>query len=113
MAALYAVRLLAIALVVQVVLAFFPPANAQGQAQVNPTASSSKEEQLLKERHVIKGRGIIPDTKSYVLEQPAGRDWRYFHEVTLHWIGGIATIGMLAMLALFYLVRGKVRIEAG
>ncbi len=48
-----------------------------------------------------------------MLEQPAGRDWRQFHQVTLRWIGAIAILGMLAVLVLFYLIRGMVRIEAG
>ena len=47
------------------------------------------------------------------MEQPRGRDWRQFHQVTLPWIGGIAIIGILAALLLFYLIRGTVRIEAG
>ena len=55
----------------------------------------------------------FPDVRSYNIEQPAGRDWRYFHEVTLHWLGGIAILGMLGLLVLFYLIRGMVRIEAG
>ena len=61
----------------------------------------------------ISGRVSIPDAKSGTLIQPAGRDWREFHEVTLRWIGAIAILGMLAMLVLFYLVRGMVKIEAG
>jgi formate dehydrogenase subunit gamma len=105
-------RFFAIALAMQAAVAFFSPVKAQ-LTPVNPTASSIKEEQLFKERNVIAGRVSIPDTKSYVLEQPAGRDWRYFHEVMLRWIGGIAIIGMVVLLALFYLVRGKVRLETG
>ncbi|MGB2656936.1 MAG: formate dehydrogenase subunit gamma, partial [Pseudolabrys sp.] len=55
----------------------------------------------------------IPDVRSYVLEQPAGREWRHFHEVTLRWIGGIAVLGMLGLLIMFYLARGMVKIENG
>jgi formate dehydrogenase subunit gamma len=33
--------------------------------------------------------------------------------VTLRWVGGIAILGMLAALIIFYLVRGMVRIEGG
>ena len=73
----------------------------------------SVKEQLLQQFKTIQGRGTIPDTKSYTLEQPAGRDWRHFHEVTLRWIGGIAILGMLALLVVFYLSRGMVRIESG
>jgi formate dehydrogenase subunit gamma len=89
------------------------PASAQQPSSVNPTASSVKEDQLLNQMRIINGRGTIPDTKSYNLEQPAGRDWRHFHEVVLPWIGTIAILGILAVLVLFYLIRGMVKIEAG
>ena len=85
---------------------------AQGQS-VNPTKDAVSEEQLLRQFKTVRGLGTIPDTKSYTIEQPAGRDWRHFHEVTLRWIGGIAILGMLAVLIVFYLSRGMVRIESG
>src|SRR6266702_5052634 len=86
------------------------PAAAQ---QVNPTASSVKEQQLLQEMNRIQGRVSIPDQRSGVLEQPAGRDWREFRNVTLRWVGGIAILGMLALLVVFYLSRGMVRLQSG
>ncbi|MGY4345687.1 formate dehydrogenase subunit gamma [Bradyrhizobium sp. GM7.3] len=86
------------------------PASAQ---QVNPTASSVKEQQLLQELNRIQGRVSIPDQRSGVLEQPQGREWREFRNVTLRWIGGVAIIGMLAVLVIFYLTRGMVRLESG
>ena len=81
--------------------------------QVNPTASSVKEQQLLQELSRVQGRVSIPDQRSGVLEQPAGREWREFRNVTLHWIGGIAILGMLAVLVIFYLTRGMVRLQSG
>ena len=89
------------------------PASAQQPSTVNPTADAVKEDQLLNQLRIINGRGSIPDVKSYNLEQPRGRDWRSFQDVTLPWIGAIAILGMLALLVLFYLVRGMVKIEAG
>jgi formate dehydrogenase subunit gamma len=88
------------------------PVPSYGQ-QVNPTASAVKEQQLLQELNRIQGRVSIPDQRSGVLEQPAGRDWREFRDVTLRWIGGIVIIGMLALLVIFYLSRGMVRLESG
>jgi formate dehydrogenase subunit gamma len=101
------------ALLVFALLAFVIPAGAQQPTSVNPTASSVKEQQLLQELDRIQGRGTIPDTKSYVIEQPRGRDWRHFHEVTLRWIGALSILGMLAILVGFYLWRGMVRIDSG
>jgi formate dehydrogenase subunit gamma len=88
------------------------PVPSYGQ-QVNPTASAVKEQQLLQELNRIQGRVSIPDQRSGVLEQPAGRDWREFRDVTLRWIGGIVIVGMLALLVIFYLSRGMVRLESG
>src|SRR3954468_5415868 len=86
------------------------PATAQ---QVNPTASSVNERQLLQEMDRIQGRVSIPDQRSSVLMQPAGREWREFRNVALRWIGGVAVLGMLAVLVIFYLSRGMVRLESG
>ena len=104
------------ALLLLTIFAAAPLASAQQRNpdhSVNPTASSVSEDQLLRELNRIQGRGTIPDVRAYTIEQPAGRDWRHFHEVTLRWIGGVAIIGMLALLVLFYLIRGMVRLEAG
>ena len=100
----------AMALVFVVAVAMPTPAFAQ---QVNPTASAVKEDQLLQQMRIIGGRGTIPDAKSYNLEQPAGREWREFQQVTLPWVGGILIVGMVVLLAIFYLVRGTIRIEDG
>ncbi|MGY8709433.1 formate dehydrogenase subunit gamma [Bradyrhizobium sp. 18BD] len=86
------------------------PVSAQ---QVNPTASSVKEQQLLQEFDRIQGRVSIPDQRSSVLVQPQGREWREFRTVILRWIGGVTIIGMLAAIVIFYLTRGMVRLESG
>ena len=89
------------------------PAGAQQPTTVNPTASAVQEDQLLQQMRIISGRGTIPDAKSYNLEQPAGQSWRQFHQVTLPLIGAIAIVGILAVLVLFYLMRGMVRLASG
>jgi formate dehydrogenase subunit gamma len=89
------------------------PASAQQPSRVDPNASAVTEQKLFQEQDRIQGRVSIPNQRSGVLEQPAGRDWRHFRDVTLRWIGGIAILGMLAALSIFYLARGMVRIEGG
>jgi formate dehydrogenase subunit gamma len=89
------------------------PAAAQQPSSVNPNAAAVQERQLMQELNRIQGRGTIPDTKSYVLEQPEGRAWRHWHEVTLRWIGAIVVLGTLALLVIFYLVRGMVMLKSG
>jgi formate dehydrogenase subunit gamma len=104
------------AMALALIVAVAAPATAQQRnpdSSVNPTASSVREDQLLNELGRISGRCTIPDQKACTIEQPAGRDWRHFHEVTLRWIGAISILGMLALLVIFYLVRGMVRLESG
>ena len=107
------VRLAATALAVAFLIGLIAPVGAQQPTPVNPTASAVKEEQLLQELQRVQGRISIPDKKESVLIQPAGRDWRAFHEVALRWIGAISILGMLLLLVGFYLFRGMMRIESG
>jgi formate dehydrogenase subunit gamma len=96
-------------------------AYAQQPTSVNPTANAVNEEQLLKAlkpaefggTSAIGGRGTIPDKKSYLLEQPAGRTWDSFRQTTLTSVGAIAILGMTGLLGIFYLVRGKIKIDGG
>ena len=84
---MFGIDIFSAALLLCLAAAFTTPANAQQQpTMVNPTAQSVKERELLKELNKIQGRGTLPDARSQVLEQPAGRDWRYFHDVTLRWM---------------------------
>ena len=103
----------AAALALAILLAGAAPARAQQPASVNPTASSVKEEQLLDQLKNVQGRVSIPNAQAGLLIQPAGRDWRAFQEGTLPWIGGIAILGMLGALALFYVRRGRIPIAGG
>ncbi len=101
------------ALALCIVVALAAPAGAQQPTSINPTADAVKEQQLLKEMSRIQGRVSIPDVKASVIEQPAGREWRMFHEVYVHWIGGIAIVGIFALLVVFYLWRGSLHFEGG
>jgi formate dehydrogenase subunit gamma len=110
------VRFIAGAMAIALIVAVAAPASAQQRNpdnSVNPTASSVSEDQLFKQLDRISGRCTIPDQKACTIEQPAGRDWRHFHQVTLRWIGGIAILGVLGLLVAFYLFRGMVRMEFG
>lgn len=78
-----------------------------------PAGAAVSEERLLQELQRVQGRVSIPDAKAGTLIQPQGQDWRVFHEETLPMVAGIAILGMLAILVLFYLIRGRIRIDAG
>lgn len=98
-------------------------AMAQAPAQVpatpkalNPTASSVQEQELLKALKpggTVAGRVSIPDANSANLIQPEGQQWRQYKRGTLPVIGAVAILGMLLVLAAFYLIRGKIRIPGG
>jgi formate dehydrogenase subunit gamma len=105
-------RVIVGALVLLVVALGAQPVSAQQPTSVDPQASAVKEEQLFQDLNRISGRCTIPDQKACTIEQPAGRDWRHFHGVTLRWIGGAAIVGILAVLIVFYLWRGMIRIES-
>jgi formate dehydrogenase subunit gamma len=107
------IRFIAGALALAFMLAVATPAAAQQPSSVNPTADAVKEQQLLQKFRTIQGLGTIPDTKSYVLEHPAGREWREYRTVTLKWIAGVAIIGILVVLTIYYLWKGKMRLKAG
>ena len=72
-------------------------ARQQQPSSVNPTASSVREEQLLRELQRSGTQITIPDARRPA--QPAGRDWRSFHQKTLRWIGGLAILGVLGRAA--------------
>ncbi len=104
------------------VLSLASPAMAQLGGPVtgtptNPitTPGSADELELMKALNGgrIAGRGSIPDAQSQVLIQPEGREWRDFHNKTLTWVGGIAVLGMLAILVIFYMSKGRIPIGAG
>src|SRR5215204_3085790 len=86
------------------------------QLSFKPTAEAVQEDKLLnalKEGDKISGRISIPDPMAASLIQPAGRDWRDFQRSKLPWIGGVAILGMLALLAIFLMVRGRIRVHQG
>ena len=107
-------RLMLGAMAVAGVVALAAPAHAQQQSQiVNPTASVVNEQTLLRELSRIQGDIDQLDPRARVLEQPAGRVWDHFHEVTLLWVGAIVILGTLAALAAGYFLLGRLRISAG
>jgi formate dehydrogenase subunit gamma len=96
-----------------ILIAFAMPAHAQQNAPVDPEASVVNEQTLLQQFRRIQGDIDQPNQRERVLIQPDGRVWDHFHEVTLRWIGVVAILGTLALLAAAYLLLGRLRISAG
>ena len=85
-------------------------------AQTTPPTSSEKELlEYLKDCPLgqpCRGRVTIPDQNSRVLVQN-GRAWQERMEGPVKTWGGWFLIGALVLLALFYFVRGRVRVDSG
>ena len=107
------IRFIFAAIALLLLTATAAPVAAQQPNSVNPNGSAVQEQQLLQQLNRVQGLGTIPDTKSYVIEQPQGRAWREYREGTLPLIGTIAMLGMIVLLAIFFMVRGMVRIRSG
>ena len=109
---LHHIRFIAAAFALALIAATFTPPQALAQSEQGKVS----EQQLLnslKPGGAISGQVSIPDKKSANLVHPAGRNWQNFHTVWLKWIGGLAILGMIAILAIFYMWRGTIKIEEG
>lgn len=87
------------------------------QAQVNPTQSSVTEDALFRalgtDNAYVAGRSSIPDPNATYLIKPENKAWAALQGDTLHLLSILAVVGMVALLTLFYLVRGKIRVDHG
>jgi formate dehydrogenase subunit gamma len=91
-------------------------ASSQPQPQaplIDPDASAVNEQTLLRQSQRIEGEVVIPDKREGVLIQPAGREWRFVHEVILRWLGAIVILATLVALLAAYVLLGPIRISAG
>ncbi|MBM3569701.1 MAG: formate dehydrogenase subunit gamma [Alphaproteobacteria bacterium] len=64
-------------------------------------------------RQGVQGYASIPDARAGTLVQPEGERWRALYNGPLKQWGGYALGAMIAILAVFFLVRGRIRIHAG
>ncbi len=111
-------------------LEIFDPQNAQAQSSVRPPAnattnvtggtvpgmsrsSESASEIWRAVRKGVKGTVSIPDKKAGILVQSEGDSWRAIRNGPITNWGAIGLAGMVSLLALFYLVRGKILVDHG
>lgn len=102
-----------------VLMAFLLPASAIADEQTaakpiqipNPAADLWRE---VRQKDVASaGATQVSGVESAVLINPYGEKWRQFRMQQLLPYGGYALSGVLLLLLLFYLVRGRIRLEAG
>ena len=94
--------------VISYVDAYFGEAQAQSEEEANPRANFWR---AVREGNT--GYSAVTGPESNVLIQSAGESWRQMRNGPLVTYGGLLMAGMLAAILLFYLFRGRIRIEAG
>lgn len=94
-----------------------PPANATnatgGTVPGMSRSSDSASEIWRAVRKGVKGTVSIPDQNAGQLVQSEGDNWRAFRNGPMSVYGAWAMLGMLILLAVFFLLRGRVKIESG
>lgn len=99
-----------------------PPANAVenatpgggGSVQTVPSEGGNYDTRMWeKVRRNVQGHVSIPDAKAGIMVDSSGETWRNFRMGELPRWGAIAILGMVGLLAVFYLARGRVEIEHG
>ncbi len=90
---------------------FAPSAQAQ---QINPTAQSVTEDSLfeaLQGDQMVEGRVSIPDGLSSGLIKPGNASWASTHSGLVRNLSIAAVVGAIVVLALFYMIRGKIMVD--
>ncbi len=91
-------------------------------AQENPTGgnvpgnvlgAASDTEIWRQVRRGVQGTVSIPDPNAAQLIQSEGESWRAWRNGPLSTIGGWSLLGMVILLALFFALRGRIKIDAG
>jgi formate dehydrogenase subunit gamma len=92
------------------------PALAQAPAPDIPSEAvgSSSDAEIWRDiRLGAPGKVSIPDRQAAQLIQSEGADWRALRNGPLSIYSAYAVLGMLALLSLFFVLRGRIRIEHG
>lgn len=116
-------RLARLALVMAVLIAgagmlttpYAPPAVAQEEGQVpgGTLGPASQSDFWRAIRQGEQGRAAMPDPRAGQLIQSEGENWRAFRNGPLSTYSVWAMLGFIGLLALFFAIRGRIRIEGG
>lgn len=75
--------------------------------------SATEAEVMRQIRQGVQGYVSIPDKKAGVLIQSEGENWRNFRNGPESTYGTWVLLGMVIVLAAFFAIRGRIRVEAG
>ncbi len=84
-----------------------------GQVPGNALGGSSDAEFWRAVRGGVQGTVSIPDKKAGTLVQSEGETWRSIRNGPLSTWGAWVLLGTIVLLALFFLIRGRIRLEHG
>ncbi|MBU2582153.1 MAG: formate dehydrogenase subunit gamma [Alphaproteobacteria bacterium] len=94
-----------------------PPDNAVtsgGPPQIVPEEQGNYNIEMWSQlRRGVNGTVSIPDKKAGILVDSSGENWRALRNGPLPVYGAYAMAGMIGLLALFFLLRGRIRVEHG
>ena len=90
-----------------------PAAPVAGQVPGDALGASSDAEIWRAVRRGMPGNVSIPNKQAGVLIQSEGDNWRAWRNGPLTVYGAWALLGMLGFLALFFAIRGRIKIDAG
>ncbi len=79
----------------------------------NTRGLSSDSDMWRQIRHGVEGRVSIPDEKAGILVQSSGEQWQILRDGPMQVYSGWALIGIIVLLAAFFALRGRIRIEHG
>ncbi len=90
-----------------------PAAPVAGQVPGDALGASSDAEIWRAVRRGLQGNVSIPNKQAGVLIQSEGDNWRAWRNGPVAIYGAWALLGMLGFLALFFALRGRIKIDAG
>ena len=90
-----------------------PQPGIAGNVPGGSLGSTSDSEFWRQIRQGQQGNVSIPDKKSGILIQSEGDNWRALRNGPVSMIGVWVMLGMIILLALFFALRGRIRIESG
>lgn len=90
-----------------------PQGPVAGQVPGNALGGASDSDMWRAVREGVRGRVTIPDKQAGQLVQSEGDNWRAARNGPVSTYGVWLMLGMIGLLALFFLLRGRIRIESG
>ncbi|NIA69510.1 formate dehydrogenase subunit gamma [Pelagibius litoralis] len=84
-----------------------------GQVPGNVLGNQADSEMWRAVRQGVQGRVTIPDPRAAQLIQSEGDNWRAWRNGPITVYGAWAMLGIVAIVALFFAVRGRIKIDAG